>query len=155
MLLGLFPARFWVLFCSVLLGYWTTGSSQWCQFFKWGVFECDITHRQSVAVLCMLYKTICNLMHPLYCALPGPYVQVRVIRGVLGAHRYTYVPPRCRISQSQNFYSLVSISVERSWWRIIRRCGTGGLQEQLCFSFLFFHSMGWYWGAGVFGLIRC
>ena len=24
-----------------------------------------------------------------------------------------------------------------------------------CFPFLFFHSLGWYWGAGVFGLLGC
>ena len=29
----------------------TTGRcSRWCQFFNWGVFECDISHHQSVAV---------------------------------------------------------------------------------------------------------
>ena len=41
-----------------------------------GVFECDIAHRRSVAVLCMLYKIRCNPMHPLNSALPGPYVPV-------------------------------------------------------------------------------
>ena len=30
-----------------------------------GVFECDIAHRRSVAVLCMLYKIRCNPVHPL------------------------------------------------------------------------------------------
>ena len=39
-----------------------------------GVFECDIAHRRSVAVLCMLYKIGYNWMRPLYRALPGPYV---------------------------------------------------------------------------------
>ena len=51
------------------------------------VFECDIAHRRSVAVLCMLYKIRCNLMHPLNDALPGPYVPVLVTRGALVAHR--------------------------------------------------------------------
>ena len=64
-----------------------------------GVFECDISRRRSVAVLCMLYKISGNPMHPLNYALPGPYVPVRVIRGALVAHRYTYAPPRCRTSQ--------------------------------------------------------
>ena len=36
------------------------------------VFECDIAHRRSVAVLCILYKTRCNPMHPLNGTLPGP-----------------------------------------------------------------------------------
>ena len=64
------------------------------QFLTGGVFECDISHRRSVAVLCMLYKIMCNPMHPLNDALPGPYVPVLVTRGALVAHRYTYAPPR-------------------------------------------------------------
>ena len=69
------------------------------RFLAGGVFECDISHRRSVAVLCMLYKIRCNLMHPLFGALPGPYVPARVTRGALVAHRYTYAPPRCRTLQ--------------------------------------------------------
>ena len=57
------------------------------------MFKCDITHRLSVAVLCMLFKIGCDPMHPLYGALPAPYVPVRVTRGALVAHRYTYAPP--------------------------------------------------------------
>ena len=57
-------------------------------FLTGGVFECDLAHRRSVVVLCMLYKIRCNLMHPLYSALPVPYVPVRVTRGALIAHRY-------------------------------------------------------------------
>ena len=34
-------------------------------FLTGGVFECDLAHRRSVAVLCMLYKIRCNSMHPL------------------------------------------------------------------------------------------
>ena len=36
------------------------------------VFECDISHRRSVAVLCMLYKIRWNPVHSLNGALPGP-----------------------------------------------------------------------------------
>ena len=68
------------------------------RFLTGGVFECDIAHRRSVAVLCMLYKIRCNPMNPLNDALPGPYVPVRVTRGALIAHRYTYAPPRNRTS---------------------------------------------------------
>ena len=64
------------------------------RFLTGGVFECDIAHRRSVAVLCMLYKIRCNPMHPLNDALPGPYVPVRVTRSALVAHRYTYAPHR-------------------------------------------------------------
>ena len=113
------------------------------------MFECDIVYRRSVPVSCMLYKIRRNSMHPLYGALPEPYVPVRVTRSA--------VP--------------VSISVERSWRPRIRWCGTGGFQEQdQChfiglaahailvsnwFPFFFFHSKGWCCGAGVFGLLGC
>ena len=60
-----------------------------------GVFECDIGHRRSMALLCMLYKIRCNPVHPLNGALPEPYVQVRVTLRSMVAHRYTYSPPRC------------------------------------------------------------
>ena len=69
------------------------------RFLTLGVFECDIAHRRSVAVLCMLYKIWCNPMHLLDDALLGPCVPVRVTRSALVAHRYTYAPPRCRTSQ--------------------------------------------------------
>ena len=74
------------------------------RFLTAGVFECDIAHRRSVAVLCMLYKITCNPAHPLYVVLPVLYVQVRVEQGALVelgtlvAHRYTYEPLRCRTS---------------------------------------------------------
>ena len=68
------------------------------RFLTGGMFECDIAHRRSVAVLCMVYKIRCNPVHPLNGALSVPYLPVRVTRGVLVAHRYTYAPPRCRTS---------------------------------------------------------
>ena len=59
-----------------------------------GVFECAIARRRSVAVLCMVYKIRCNPMHPHNGALTEPYVLMRVTRGALVAHRYTYALPR-------------------------------------------------------------
>ena len=76
-----------------------------------GVFECDLAHRRSVAVLCMLYKIKCNPMHPLYGALPVLYVPVRVTRGAVIAHRYTYAPPRCRTSQYRRIFIPLSVSL--------------------------------------------
>ena len=46
-------------------------SGAWFLTGVWPVFECDIAHRQSVAVLCMLYKIRCNPVHPLNGALPS------------------------------------------------------------------------------------
>ena len=81
------------------------------RFLTWGVFKCDISQRRSVAVLCMLYKIRCNLVHPLNGALPGPYVPVRVTRGALVAHRYTYAPPRCRTLQYSRTFIPFSVSL--------------------------------------------
>ena len=52
-----------------------------------------------MAVFCMLYKIRCNPKHLLCGAIPVPYVPVRVTRGALISHRYTFAPPRCRTSQ--------------------------------------------------------
>ena len=78
-------------------------------FLTVGVFECDLAHRRSVAVLFMLYKIRFNPMHPLYGALPEPYVPVRVTSTAVIPHRYTYAPPRCRTSQY--VYSFIPLSV--------------------------------------------
>ena len=80
-------------------------------FLTGGVLDCDLAHRRSVAVLCMLYKIRCNLMHPLCSALSVSYVPVRVTRGALVAHRYTYAPPRCRTSQYCKIFIPLSVSL--------------------------------------------
>ena len=76
-----------------------------------GEIECDISHRRSVAVLCMLYKIRCNPVHPLNGALPGPYVPVLVTRSTLVAHRYTYAPPPCRTLQYSRTFIPFSVSL--------------------------------------------
>ena len=48
-----------------------------------GVFQCNIAHRRSVAVLCMLYKIKSTPMHPLHHALTLPYVPMWFKRGAL------------------------------------------------------------------------
>ena len=50
-------------------------------------------------------------MHPLYGAIPVPYVPVRVKRGAVAAHRYTYAPPRCRTSQYRWTFIPLSVSL--------------------------------------------
>ena len=81
------------------------------RFLTGGVFECDISLRRSVAVMCMLYKIRCNPVHSLNGALPGPYVPARVTRGALVAHRYTYVQPRCRTLQYSRTFIPFSVSL--------------------------------------------
>ena len=112
MLSGFCPASFGVLFCSLVIAadkrlklLW------WCPISNWGVFECDIAHRRSVSVLCMLYKIRCNPVHPLNGALPGPYVPVRITCDAMITHRYTYAPPRCRTSQYSRTFINLSVSL--------------------------------------------
>ena len=80
------------------------------RFLTGGVFECDISHRRYVAVLCMLYKIRCNPVHPINGALPGQYVPARVTCGALVAHRYTCSPPRCRTLQYSRTFIPFSVS---------------------------------------------
>ena len=116
MLLGFCLASFGILFCSVVFGYrytpLTTGPivSGAC-FIAGAVLNCDLSHRRSVAVLCMLYKIRCNPKHPLFGALPVPYVPVLVTRGALIEHRYTFGPPRCRTSQYHRTFITLSVSL--------------------------------------------
>ena len=75
------------------------------RFLTGGVFECDISHRRSMAVLCMLYKIRCNPVHPLNGAVPGP------LHGALIAHRYNYAPTRCRTLQYSRTFIPLSVSL--------------------------------------------
>ena len=98
-------------------------------FLTGGVFECDLAHRRSVAVLCMLYKIGCNPLHPLYGAFPVLYMLVRVIRGAVITHRYTYAPPRCKTSQHRRTFNpcqyfcgtILVTPYSKGWdWRVSR-----------------------------------
>ena len=138
------------------------------RFLTGGVFECDIVHRRSVAVLCILYNISSNPMNPLFGAEPGKYVPLRVTRGALIAHLYTQATPRCiNLRKSRTFiplsvylcgtilvtpYSMVlGCRVSRAWpmrfyWR---SCS-------LPFCLLLFSlSLLSLYGAGVFGMIGC
>ena len=79
------------------------------------VLNCNLSHRRSVAVLCMLYKIRCNPMHPLCGTLAVPYVPVQVTHGTLKILvRYLWASPLQNLAEPQNFYSPLSISLERS-----------------------------------------
>ena len=88
-----------------------------------GVFERDIAHRRSVAVLCILNKIRCNPMHPLNDALPGPYVPVRVTCGAQVDHRYTYALPRCRTTQYSRTFVPLSVSLWNDPDWLVSRAG--------------------------------
>ena len=109
----------WILFCT----FWTTALRcaadthlklldrvvSGASFLTGGVFECDLAHCWSVVVLCILYKITCNPLHPLYDALAVTSVYAGA--GYTPAHRYTYVPPRCRTSQFRRSFIPLSVSL--------------------------------------------
>ena len=122
------------------------------------------------------YYVCCTRSGVTRCTLYMMLYLSRMCRCVLHAVLWSHFGTLMRLlatelAAPQDFYSTSSISVELSWWPRIRWCGTGGFQEQsplffywpscslpfcfLLFSLLFFHSMGWYCGDGVFGLICC
>ena len=93
-------------------------------------------------------------------------------RCALVAHRYTYALPRCRTLQYSKTFIPFSVSLWNDLANSVFDGVSGGFQEQgqrffivlscsiptivfYFFPFLFFLSIGWYCGAGVFGLIRC
>ena len=87
------------------------------RFLTVGVFECDIAHRRSVAVLCMRYKIRCNLMHPLNGALPGPYMCQCGFHSVLWSLNGTpmhRIAAEHRSTLQYNFYSPLGVPLERS-----------------------------------------
>ena len=77
-------------------------------FLAGGGLHCNLAHRRSVAVLCMLFKIKSNPTHPLSGALPLPYVPARV---ALVSHRHSFALPRCRTSQYRRTFVLLSISL--------------------------------------------
>ena len=70
-------------------------------FLTGGVIECNIAHRRSVAVLCMLYKIRCSLITlSLRCSILA-----------LVAHRYTYLIARCITSHYRRTIIPFSVSL--------------------------------------------
>ena len=86
------------------------------RFLTVGVFECDIAHRRSVSVFCMLYKIRCNPMHPLNGALPRPYVPCSAgytrCSGRTSVHLCT--ASLQNLAVQQDFYSHLGVPLERS-----------------------------------------
>ena len=115
---GVLSCPFWSTYCSAV---WCSAADAHLKlldrvvsgacFLAGGLLECDLAHRRSVAVLCMLYKIRCDPMHPLSGALPGPYMPVRVMRGALVAHRFSCAPPRCGTSRYRRTFVLFSVSL--------------------------------------------
>ena len=66
-------------------------------FLAGGVLKCNLAHRRSVAVYCMLFKIKSNPC--IIWTVPLPRVSVRVTRGALVDHRHSFEPPLSRTSQ--------------------------------------------------------
>ena len=106
MLTVFFPAR-----SVVFSGRYTPETNGPCisgaSFLTGSEFE----YRRSMVVLCKLCRIRCNPMHPLYGALPGSYVPVRITPDALVAHRYTYAPPRCSTTHCRRTFIPLSVSL--------------------------------------------
>ena len=82
-----------------------------CTLLAWGrsglanAAKIECAHRRAC-------KSLTDYKHPLCGALSVNYVPVRVTRGALIAHLYTFAPPRCRTSQ----YLMTFISLSVSLW---------------------------------------
>ena len=151
--------------------YTTRPYRQWCQFLNCGCLNVTlhiVDLRQYYVWCARSGVTRCTFFMVLYlspvCAGEG-YMRC--------CDRTSVDVCACSLQNSavpQDYYSSISISVERSWWPRIRWCGTGGFQVHgqnlfiliaarfcvsYCLSFLWLHFFGWYCVAGVFGLTGC
>ena len=109
-MLSFFSNQFEVVYCSVVLCCDTyikildrvvIGA----HFLTGGVFECNLTHRRSVSVLCMKYKIRCSLM--LYVCRMCQSGLHAVLWSNIGILIYLLAAPL-------DLYSSLSVSVERS-----------------------------------------
>ena len=83
-------------------------------FLTGGVFECDIAHRRSVAVLCVIYKIRCNPVHPLNGALPGPWVSAGYMRCSSRTSVHLCTASLQNLAVQQDFCSPIFVPLERS-----------------------------------------
>ena len=122
-------------------------------------------------IYCLYWNTIHKSM-VVECAVCA---SACYMRGALVANRSTHIYMHLLAAEPYSTAGLLClpcVPVEQSCWPCIRWCGTGRFQEQsqclfywpkllhpflssTIFPFLFFLSIGWYCGAGVFGLIGC
>ena len=89
-------------------------------FLTVGVFECDIAHRRTVAVLCILYKIRCNPMYPLHiacstfvvCGSAG-YTQCsgRTSVNLCASSLHTLAVPQTFIEISVSLWNSLAVSV--------------------------------------------
>ena len=81
------------------------------RFLTGGVFECDIAHRRSVAILCMLHKIRCILFLLLYLDRMYKYGLHAVLWLLIGSLMRSSLQ---NLAVPQELYSPLSVSLERS-----------------------------------------
>ena len=128
-----------------------------CYFLAGGVYNCNLGHWRSVAVLCMLSKIKSNPMHPLSSSLPLPCGPASVSRRALVAHRHSFAPPCCRIPQYRRIFvpshcfcgTILMILCLMVWnWRVLRaelQCLLVGLICSFFFSPKMFSFSSFQW----------
>ena len=138
---------------------WHCSSSNCVSCTRSGVTRCTL-----LMVLYLDRMWQCGIRSVLWCTSVYSVLWLHI--GMCAASLLNHAVP-------QDFYSSLSVPLERSCWPCIRWCGTGGFQEQgQCFfclscsipTIVFYfslspsfclYSIGWYCGAGFFGLIGC
>ena len=136
-------------------------------FWTWCGFKCDLEHRHSVAVLCMMYKITCNPMRPHYGALPLPcqcglHVVLWAHIGIL-AHLLDIEPYSTAglLILSVSLWNDLADPYSMVWNWLVSNVGPmlfywpkllAPFFVLYCFLFLFFLSIRWY-GVAVIGLI--
>ena len=138
-----------------------------------GVFECDLAHRRSVAVLCMLYKirlTRCTLFMVVFvCRLCRCGLHAALWSHIGTLMRLLAAEPRSiggLLFPFQHLCGTILVTSYSMVWtgRFQERsqCLFIGLESRCSlpfvsssFPFLFFNSIGWCCGAEVFLLIGC
>ena len=125
------PSRFGVVFCGVVLGIKShitllDRAVSGVTFLAGGVSECDLSHRRSALVSCILYKIRSNWMYQVcgarsaFCASEG----------------YTWCLDRASVflctsslpnlTVPQDYYTPLSIIMESALWRRVRLFETVG-----------------------------
>ena len=91
------------------------------RFLTGGMFECDIAHRRSVAVLCMLFKIRCNPVHPLNSAIQMDHIcqcglHAMLIGTLIGTRTSVHLCTASlqNLAVQPDFYSSLGVPLERS-----------------------------------------
>ena len=103
------------------------GSGAW--FLTGGVFECDIAHRRSVAVMCMLYKIMCNLCTRIMMLYLARMCQCGYTRCHGRASLYLCTASLQNLAGQQDFCSPLSVPLERSCLTRIRWVGLASFKS--------------------------